>query len=277
MFFRSALITRILVGCLLAASAVVTSAQTSGVRDTTWTLSSVPGRALVAGATATLGFEKDRVTGSDGCNRFTAPYTSSGTSLQVGSPAASTRMACPEPVSAQALAFMNAVTRARAYRINEGQLQLLGEDGGVLATLAAQPATLAGTTWRVTGYNNGKQAVTSVLGGTTLTMAFGADRRVSGSAGCNTYAGPYMSDGTKLTFGLAATTRKMCTGTDRIMEQEQQFLVALGTVAVMHLEGDRLELRTAAGAMAITLTRWSLSRSSGIAGDDHCGRREAPP
>jgi heat shock protein HslJ len=39
------------------------------------------------------------------------------------------------------------------------------------------------------------------------------------------------------------------------MEQEQQFLKALGTVATARLEGERLELRTATGALAATLAK----------------------
>ena len=239
--------------CVLAGSTVASGNQAPGVKDTAWVLSALPGRTLVASATATLRFEADRASGTDGCNRFTASYTSSGMSLQIGPRAASTQMACPDPLSAQAAAFMNALTRTRAYRNESGQLQLLGEDGGVLATLAPQPTTLSGTSWRVTGYNNGKQAVTSVLTDTTLTVTFGPDGRVSGSAGCNSYTAGYTSDGSTLTFTPAAATRKMCAKPDRIMEQEQQFLAALGTVATMRMEGDRLELRTVAGALAATL------------------------
>jgi heat shock protein HslJ len=42
-----------------------------------------------------------------------------------------------------------------------------------------------------------------------------------------------------------------------VMEQEQQFLNALQTVATARFEGDRLELRTAADALAATLSRAS--------------------
>jgi heat shock protein HslJ len=47
----------------------------------------------------------------------------------------------------------------------------------------------------------------------------------------------------------------MCTKPEGVMEQEQQFLKALETVATARFEGDRLELRTAEGALAITLTK----------------------
>ena len=130
-------------------------------------------------------------------------------------------------------------------------------DGAVLARFAAQSQSLAGTSWNVTGYNNGKQAVVSVLNGTSLTMAFTSDGRVGGSAGCNRYTATYIVDGQKLTIGPAAATRIMCTRPESVMEQERQFLQALEMVATARFEGDRLELRTAGGQLAVTLAKAS--------------------
>jgi hypothetical protein len=75
----------------------------------------------------------------------------------------------------QAEAFMRALTQARAYRIQSGQLELLTEGGVLLASHVPQPQTLAGMSWRVTGYNNGREAVVSVMAGTNLTMLFSSD------------------------------------------------------------------------------------------------------
>jgi heat shock protein HslJ len=164
-------------------------------------------------------------------------------------------MACPPEVMQRAAEYTSRLGAARSYRVEAGQLQLLGPDGNLLAALVPQPQGLAGTSWRVTGYNNGRQAVVSVLAGTTPTMAFSPDGRVSGSAGCNQYSATFTSAGESLGFGLAATTRKMCSEPERVMEQEQQFLKALETVASARQEGDRLELRTADGALAVSLTK----------------------
>lgn len=152
---------------------------------------------------------------------------------------------------------MDALTRARGHRVTAGQLQLLAADGTVLATFTAQSESLAGTSWNVTGYNNGKQAVVSVLNGTTLTMTFASDGKVSGSAGCNRYSAPYTMEGQKLTIGSAAATRMMCAKPEGVMEQERQFLKALETVATARFEGDRLEMRTAGGELAATLAKAS--------------------
>jgi heat shock protein HslJ len=85
-------------------------------------------------------------------------------------------------------------------------------------------------------------------------MAFSGDGKASGSAGCNRFTAGYAAEGQKLTFSPAAATRMMCTAPS-VMEQEQQFLKALEAVATARFEGDRLELRAASGALAITLAK----------------------
>jgi heat shock protein HslJ len=168
---------------------------------------------------------------------------------------AATMMACDESVMQQATAFLTRLNQVRSYRIAAGQLVLLSADDVLLASLAPQVKGLAGTAWQVTGYNNGRQAVVSALADTTLSMAFSADGKVSGSAGCNNYSAAYTLAGPVLRIGPAATTRKMCGAPPNIMEQEQQFLAALATVASVRQEGGRLELRTASGALAVSLAR----------------------
>jgi len=261
-----------LVACLLVAGAERATAQTANVKGTTWVLSSLPGRALIVGASPTLQFDADRVGGTDGCNSFTTPYTSAGTSLHIGRPGegpvtvsqvgASTSSACPELVSRQATAFMTALTLARSYRLDRGQLQLIADNGGVLATLGHYRATLAGTSWAVNSYENGKQEVVGVLQETPLTMTFGADGRVSGWAGCNTFNGAYTSHGDGLKFGTPAATRKACARPSRVMEQEQQFLRALAMVATSRFEADRVDLLTADGDVAVSLKRTGGTQGS---------------
>jgi heat shock protein HslJ len=103
----------------------------------------------------------------------------------------------------------------------------------------------------VTAYNNGKQAVVSVLAGTSLTLEFGADGRVSGSAGCNRYTGQYTVAGDAVTIGQSASTRRMCAEPAGVMEQEAAFLAALPGDVRARIDGDRLELRDVAGALRI--------------------------
>ena len=113
----------------------------------------------------------------------------------------------------------------------------------------------AGASWEVIGYNDGKQAVVSVTLGTTLTASFGADGMLSGSAGCNDYTASYKTDGSKISIGPAATTRKMCSEPPNVMEQETQYLQALSTAATVRIDGAKMEFRTADGALAADFAR----------------------
>ncbi len=54
--------------------------------------------------------------------------------------------------------------------------------------------TLVGD-WQIIAYNNGKQAVVSVLSTSTVTATFGDDGTVSGNSGVNSYSGPYTTKG----------------------------------------------------------------------------------
>lgn len=227
----------------------------TGLTGTSWILASLNGQPPLANTVVTLNFTADRVYGTDGCNRFSGSYTLDGTRITF-SPLAGTLMACPEPVMRQAQDFQNGLANARAFSAGDGQLTLMDAEGRALATFVAQITDLAGTRWVATSYNNGKQAVVSVLNDTQLTLDFTDDGKVSGSAGCNTFMGIYaLGEGNSIKIGPLASTRKLCPTPEGIMDQEIQFLTALESAATFQIDGDRLGLRRADGAMAANFTR----------------------
>lgn len=254
---RRGRITIGLVVTLFAASGwptIAAPAESPPLEGTAWILSSLGGRTPPTGATATAQFEGGRVQGTNGCNRYTAPVVIQGAKVEISPRAATTNMACPPEIMKLADAFMTALVSARSYRISNRQLDLLRADGTVLATFSAQSQSLAGTSWHVTGINNGKDAVVSLVAGTSVTMNFAKGGKVAGSGGCNNYTATYTQDGSKLTFTSAATTRLMCAAAG-VMEQERAFLKALESAATARLEGNQLELRTADGALALSMVR----------------------
>jgi heat shock protein HslJ len=104
-------------------------------------------------------------------------------------------------------------------------------------------------------YNNGKQGAVSLLLGSRISASFGTNGRVSGSAGCNQYFAAYTLDGPSMRIGAAGATRRFCAEPDGMMNQERLYLEALQTTATFRLNGDRLELRTANGALAVSFRR----------------------
>ncbi len=239
---------------IFACAASGPARDTGGLNDTGWILFALPGESLSGDQPVTMHFENGRVHGSDGCNRYSTTFTAMGDQVRLAENIASTRMACPESLMRQAEAFTGALMKARKFRIDARQLVLLDAGGSELAILSAQRRDLAATSWRVSGYNNGKQAVVSVLPDSQLTISFAGDGRLTGSAGCNSYTASYSTAGNSIRIGQAAATRKMCSKPDGLKEQEKRFLRALASAASWQLDGGRLELRTATGALALSLT-----------------------
>lgn len=222
------------------------------LNDTAWTLASLPGTVLPPTPRPTLQFEDGRAAGSDGCNRYGTGFKAADGKLELAPQRMSTQMACPPAEQQLALAFNRVLDEVRGYRIEAGSLLLLNAGGTTLAALAAQPTTLAGTSWSVTGVNNGKQAVVGVLTGTELTLQIMSDGTLQGSGGCNRFNGSYTQQGKSLRIGPLASTRMACAEPEGRMAQEAQFLAALESTATARREGDKLELRTATGALAVS-------------------------
>jgi len=231
---------------------MIAGAEAPSLDGTSWVLSSLEGYDLDPMQPATLHFEGGNAGGSDGCNRYAMGYAQHGDKLEWTSPGVSTQMACPHEVMKRAQAFLDTVRASTRFRLNDGQLELMDDQNKVGAVLDAQSRTLAGTSWRAVGINNGRGAVASVVLGSEVTMIFGNDGRVTGFAGCNHYNAGYESDASHLKFTPAAATRKMC-ASDDVMQQEQAFLKALESVDTLRFEGNRLDMRRADGALAISL------------------------
>jgi heat shock protein HslJ len=236
-------------GAFLAGCCRVPAPQTESttLERTSWRLASLPGHAPAALAALERGmtarFEAGRITGFAGCNTFTGPYTLKENRLTVGV-LAGTMMACPEPAMLLERAFHAALTGTFSYAITGDRLSLTADSGARLPFDKEAPVTLAGGSWEVTGYNNGRQAVVSPIVGTLLTVAF-ENGIVTGQAGCNTFRATYSTAGSRITVGPAATTRKVCG--DAVMTQEREFLKALESAATWTFDGSLLHLHRADG------------------------------
>ncbi len=225
------------------------------LNDTSWVLATLNGQALLPDQPITLNLESGRIYGTDGCNSYSTSYTVDGVKFRASKNMISTSMACAQPIMLQASAYIAALTQAAAYKSDGQQLTLLDSNGKALATFTAQSRKLGETSWVLTGYNNGKQAVVSVVLGTKITADFSADGRLSGSAGCNNYTAAYEISDKTIKIGPAASTRKMCAEPAGVMEQESQYLKALATASSYRVEANTLELRTAEGALVATFEK----------------------
>lgn len=148
--------------------------------------------------------------------------------------------------------YLDLLAGARGFAHEDGRLTLFTGDATRMEFEAMREISLAGTSWLVRAYNNGRGGAVSVHGGSELHMAFGEDGTVTGSAGCNRFDASYHLEGDSLTVGPVATTRRLCPP-EEIMEQESAFLAALESARAWEIRGGRAQLRRADGALAVDL------------------------
>jgi heat shock protein HslJ len=106
--------------------------------------------------------------------------------------------------------------------------------------IMAAAMLLAGSEW---GY----------AAGGDISVQFG-DGQVSGSGGCNRFAGSYTQDGDRLKFGTLAATQMACTD-EAVMQTEQQFFQMLNAVRTADATHAKLVLKDASGRELAVLVR----------------------
>ena len=202
----------------------------------------------------TVRFDGGRVQGFSGCNQLIGSYTIEGDRVTLAG-LAGTMMACPPPQMAIETAFKRAFTGTLRFSVAKNRLTLSPESDTepTLVFEAVPPPRLEGTTWRVTEFNNGRQAVVSTLMGTTLTLSFQRDSIV-GHAGCNSFRAKYSRDGNHLVVGPVAATRKFC-DKKGVMQQEHEFLAAIESATTWAIERNVLDLHRADGERVLLASK----------------------
>ena len=127
----------------------------------------------------------------------------------------------------------------------------------ISVTEGATDNPLMGTQWQVIFYSGPSSAggMAPVLGGTSLTAAFGSDGMLTGSAGCNSYSTGYHVEGSQLILSPPSSTARLCETPEGIMDQEAAFLAALGSAASFAIDGEQLILLNASGRSVLILSR----------------------
>jgi len=112
---------------------------------------------------------------------------------------------------------------------------------------------LNGTGWTLSGYLH-NVTLMQALSGTTVTLDFGDDGRITGSAGCNRYFASYEMKGTAITIGPAGSTMMYC-DTPGVMDQESTYLALLSQAMTFTIEGDRLTVSDAKGTTILSFEK----------------------
>lgn len=225
---------------------------------TNWIVSTIADQPIIEGTSIFATFGQDgRVSGNDGCNNFNGSFTVSGNQLTFNPNMISTKMACQPDIDQQAAAFTTSLLATTHYELAGNLLMLYqGDVAGI--TMIDQGNSLAKTSWNVTAYNNGNQAVVSMIPETVVSMTFGDDGTVSGNSGCNSFTGQYAPSGSNITVSPLASTMMACESPEGAMEQEAAFLAALQSAATWQIRGNELNMRTAEDALAVVAVRSDL-------------------
>jgi len=190
--------------------------------------------------------EGGTLSGSAGCNLYSAPYRINGSTISV-EPVIAT---AAYPATAQELAqqesrYQELLVAAASYRVEGDRMTISGPSGKDLLVFsrAEQPQSmpLLATEWQLTRYTTGGgNTVASPIPGTSVNLTFDADGTLSGSAGCNAYSAPYELNETGIAVERVIATKASLAEPAGIMEQESAYLDLLRSAAGYRIVGDTL-------------------------------------
>ena len=196
----------------------------------------------------TAEFANGQVGGNAACNSYNGPYEVNGNKINLGL-MMSTMMACPQEIMDQETGYLAGLEQAATFEVTEDSLKMFDADGEIVLEFAPiEPASLTGTNWLLTSYNNGKGGMQSLVIGSEITANFSEDGRLSGSAGCNSYNASYEASEETINIGVIASTEMACMDLEGLMDQEVLYLASLQNAAVYTIRDDRLEIRDENGS-----------------------------
>ena len=196
----------------------------------------------------TAEFKDGQVNGQAACNSYSGPYQVDRNKVSFGL-MTSTMMACQPTVMDQETGYLAALDLVASFEVKEESLTMFDQDGEVVLEFAiVEPASLVGTSWLLTSYNNGKGGMQSVAIGTEITADFSDEGTMTGSGGCNNYSASYEATEDTISIGMTVSTEMACMDPEGVMEQESQYLASLQNAAVYTIRDDRLEIRDENGS-----------------------------
>jgi heat shock protein HslJ len=215
-------------------------------------------QSVITGSQTTADFQADwKLSGSGGCNQYSAGYTTTASNGITITQPITTLMACAEPVMQQETQYLSLLQQATKYEISGDQLTLFDKNGAKLLIYKKQVSIPITGTWYLFNYNNGKGAIQSVTAGSKTTAIFGSNGKLSGSGGCNEYSAAYTTPGTNgITITQPVSTLMACA--EPVNQQETQYFSLLPTAAKYEISGDQLTLFNSTG------TKILIYKSAGL-------------
>jgi len=202
-----------------------------------------------------------QVSGSSGCNQYTATYTANRSSIHI-TPGITTLMACSPVVMDQETSYLTLLFKAATYNVS-GDTMLFYDSTGTLilayknpmstpvVTAPQQPALLG--SWDLVTYYNGNNGLRSLVPGSTISAVFTPDGMVTGSSGCNQYSAIYTLNGQTLGISQVSGTKMACDAD--LMAQETQYQALLARANSYVINGTQLTISNALGDKILIFNR----------------------
>jgi heat shock protein HslJ len=199
------------------------------------------------------------LSGSAGCNLYSASYRINGSTIAVEPlTATGAHPAAEQDLAQQESRYRELLVAAASYRVEGDRLTISGPSGQDLLVFvrAGEPlhVPLLATRWRLTHYSTGGSTVASPLPGTAITLVFDRDGTLSGSAGCNAYSAPYRLNETGLAVERVIATKAPPAGPTGVMEQENAYLDLLRSAAGYRIVGGTLAVIDGDGRVVLFFT-----------------------
>ncbi len=226
----------------------VSDSRMDELDGTSWVVSQVAGKD--AGSFGiTMTFSEGKVSGSDGCNRFSTAYSQTGYSITFSPEMMGTLMACEPGIMEMASLFRDNLSAVTSVNYSDSGKQLLDESGNVVIEMIPALTNLQNTKWELINYNNGKEAVVGLIEGTKGNLIF-EDTKFSATAGCNQIFGEFSTSNGTLSFSQVGSSLMFCTE-EGVMDQEAAIIQALNNSTNYQIEGTLLTTRDESGSMQL--------------------------
>ena len=122
----------------------------------------------------------------------------------------------------------------------------------VLCCISQESQELEGTQWNLHSYDK-EGTMVFVLADTEITAQFQGGI-VNGRSGCNAYTGAFGYNDNTIMIDALAVTEMFCADPEGIMEQEYDYLMALGLVKGFKIKDGTLEMTNADGVVVLVFT-----------------------
>ena len=152
-----------------------------------------------------------RLTGSGGCNNYSATYEVNGNNITIQPDMAMTMMACPEPqgVEQQEREYLGAIAQATTFSIVDNELELRNSEGQRLVTYRAKPnITGIEWQWQYAHQLNGEGA--AVPNPAQYKLTLNPDGTANILADCNSASGSYQISGNRIRIEVETMTQALC-------------------------------------------------------------------